>query len=100
MGNPGAEMLGDKFFYLTKADVPAVDLPISDIIEASHAMFRGKGQRRVEMPPKPGIRTGPDAFIPTMPAYILSIESAGMKQVSGYPENQKKRLFLLAQNYR
>ena len=55
-------------------------------------MFREKGNGKVEMPPKPGIHTRPDAFIHAMPAYIPSMESAGMKWVSGYPENQKKGL--------
>jgi ornithine cyclodeaminase/alanine dehydrogenase-like protein (mu-crystallin family) len=55
-------------------------------------MFKEKGEGKVEMPPKPGIHTRPDAFIHAMPAYIPSIASAGMKWVSGYPDNQKKGL--------
>jgi ornithine cyclodeaminase/alanine dehydrogenase len=55
-------------------------------------MFKEKGEGRVEMPPKPGIHTRKDAFIHAMPAYIPSLESAGLKWVSGYPENQKKGL--------
>jgi ornithine cyclodeaminase/alanine dehydrogenase len=44
------------------------------------------------MPPKPGIHTRPDAFIHAMPAYIPALESAGLKWVSGYPENFKRGL--------
>src|SRR4030042_1028614 len=44
------------------------------------------------MPPKPGIHTQPDAFIHAMPAWSPSLRSAGMKWVSGYPENQKRGL--------
>jgi ornithine cyclodeaminase/alanine dehydrogenase len=44
------------------------------------------------MPPKPGIHTMPDAFIHAMPAYIPGLKSAGMKWVSGYPENHKRGL--------
>jgi len=44
------------------------------------------------MPPKPGIHTQPDAFIHAMPAYIPSLGSAGIKWVSGYPENYKQNL--------
>jgi ornithine cyclodeaminase/alanine dehydrogenase len=44
------------------------------------------------MPPKPGIHTRPDAFIHAMPAYIPSLQSAGMKWVSGYPDNQRRGL--------
>lgn len=65
---------------------------MSDIIEALNKMFIEKGNGRVEMPPKPGIHTRPDAFIHAMPAYIPSMEAAGVKWISGYPENQKKNL--------
>ena len=44
------------------------------------------------MPPKPGIHTMPDAFIHAMPAYIPALHSAGIKWVSGYPENHKRGL--------
>jgi len=78
--------------YLSRKDVETVGLPMSDIIECLDAMFKEKGEGKVEMPPKPGIHTRPDAFIHAMPAYIPSLGSAGMKWVSGYPENQAKGL--------
>ena len=78
--------------YLTRKDVEAVGLTMAEIIAALEAMFLEKGEGRVEMPPKPGIHTRPDAFIHAMPAYIPSMEAAGMKWVSGYPENQQKGL--------
>ena len=65
---------------------------MKEIINALEGMFKEKGKGRVEMPPKPGIHTREDAFIHAMPAYIPSLESAGVKWVSGYPENQKKGL--------
>ena len=78
--------------YLSRKDVECVNLPMTEIIAALNSMFREKGEGRVEMPPKPGIHTRKDAFIHAMPAYIPSMEAAGMKWVSGYPENQKKGL--------
>jgi ornithine cyclodeaminase/alanine dehydrogenase len=62
------------------------------IISALERMFELKGQGRVEMPPKPGIHPRPDAFIHAMPAYIPAMKSAGIKWVSGYPQNQKRGL--------
>jgi ornithine cyclodeaminase/alanine dehydrogenase len=50
-------------------------------------MFREKGEGRTEMPPKPGIHPRADSFIHAMPAYIPSLNSAGLKWVSGYPAN-------------
>jgi ornithine cyclodeaminase/alanine dehydrogenase-like protein (mu-crystallin family) len=85
-------MSAGKILYLTRQDVEDVGVSMAEIIEALETMFREKGNGRVEMPPKPGIHTRPDAFIHAMPAYIPSLESAGVKWVSGYPENQKKGL--------
>lgn len=65
---------------------------MTDIIDALDAMFKEKGEGKVEMPPKPGIHPKKDAFIHAMPAYIPSLRSAGMKWVSGFPENQAKGL--------
>jgi ornithine cyclodeaminase/alanine dehydrogenase len=81
-----------RILYLSRADVERVGLDMRTIIRQLEDAFREKGQGRVEMPPKPGIHTQPDAFIHAMPAYIPSLRSAGLKWVSGYPENQKRGL--------
>lgn len=86
MANPG------QVLYLSRQDVEAVGLPMADIIDALETMFREKGEGRVEMPPKPGIHPRPDAFIHAMPAYIPSMEAAGMKWVSGFPGNPARGL--------
>jgi ornithine cyclodeaminase/alanine dehydrogenase-like protein (mu-crystallin family) len=78
--------------YLSRADVEKVNLPMQKIIDFLEQAFMEKGNGRVEMPPKPGIHTMPDAFIHAMPAYIPSMRSAGIKWVSGYPENFKRGL--------
>ncbi len=74
--------------YLSRKDVEQIGLPMKQIIEALEVMFAEKGAGRTEMPPKPGIHPRTDAFIHAMPAYIPSLESAGMKWVSGFPQNQ------------
>jgi ornithine cyclodeaminase/alanine dehydrogenase-like protein (mu-crystallin family) len=81
-----------QILYLSRHDVESVALPMSRIIQALEEMFVEKGQGRVEMPPKPGIHPRKDAFIHAMPAYIPGLKSAGMKWVSGFPENQAKGL--------
>ncbi len=78
--------------YLSQADVEAVGVTMPEIIAALEVAFREKGEGRVEMPPKPGIHTMPDAFTHAMPAYIPAMKSAGVKWVSGYPENYKRGL--------
>jgi ornithine cyclodeaminase/alanine dehydrogenase-like protein (mu-crystallin family) len=72
--------------------VEATGLSMRAVIAALEAMFLEKGAGRVEMPPKPGIHTRPDAFIHAMPAYIPGLDAAGMKWVAGYPGNQGKGL--------
>jgi ornithine cyclodeaminase/alanine dehydrogenase len=62
------------------------------IIQVLDEAFKEKGLGKVEMPPKPGIHTMPDAFIHAMPASVPSVGAAGCKWVSGYPENYKKNL--------
>lgn len=78
--------------YLSRADIEKINLPMARIIGALEEMFRQKGLGKTEMPPKPGIHPLPDAFIHAMPAYIPEMKSAGIKWVSGYPQNQGKNL--------
>ncbi|HCV26290.1 MAG: peptide transporter [Gemmatimonadetes bacterium] len=85
-------MQPETILYLSRQDVESVGLPMLSIIDALEQMFAEKGEGRVEMPPKPGIHTRKDAFIHAMPAYIPSLESAGVKWISGYPGNQAKGL--------
>ena len=78
--------------YLSRKDVETAGMSMAEIIGSLDQMFKEKGEGKTEMPPKPGIHPRPDSFIHAMPAYIPSLESAGMKWVSGYPENQRKNL--------
>ena len=81
-----------QLLYLSRADVEQVALDMTTIINLLSEAFKEKGEGRVEMPPKPGVHTLPDAFIHAMPAFIPSLRSAGIKWVSGYPENFKRGL--------
>ena len=85
-------MTDQALLYLSRADVESLALDMHTIIELLEKAFLEKGQGRVEMPPKPGIHTRPDAFIHAMPAYIPALRSAGIKWVSGYPENAARQL--------
>ena len=87
---------GKALLYLTAAEVASAGLGMAEIIAALEHMFREKGQGRVEMPPKIGIHPMPDAFIHAMPAVIAAQKAAGMKWVSGYPENSQRGLPYIA----
>ena len=84
-------MTSDSILYLSREDVESVGLDMRSIIDLLEQAFKEKGQGKVEMPPKPGIHTMPDAFIHAMPAYIPSMKSAGIKWVSGYPGELQTR---------
>jgi ornithine cyclodeaminase/alanine dehydrogenase-like protein (mu-crystallin family) len=86
-------MTESRLLYLSRADVEAVGVTMAQAIDALEAAFREKGEGRVEMPPKPGIHPGgTDNFIHAMPAYIPALNSAGVKWVSGFPENHRRGL--------
>ncbi len=78
--------------YLSRADVEKLNIPMEEIICAVESVFKEKAAGRTEVPPKPGIHPQKDAFIHAMPAYLQNIRTAGMKWVSGFPENPKRGL--------
>jgi ornithine cyclodeaminase/alanine dehydrogenase len=83
----------NQLLYLSRADVQASGLGMTKVIDVVEAAFREKGQGRVEMPPKLAIHPGGgDNFCHAMPAYIPAQQSAGVKWVSGFPENSRRGL--------
>jgi ornithine cyclodeaminase/alanine dehydrogenase-like protein (mu-crystallin family) len=78
--------------YLSRADVASVALDTRTAIDLLDTAFREKAAGRTEMPPKPGIHPRPDAFIHAMPAYIPALRAAGIKWVSGFPQNVERGL--------
>jgi ornithine cyclodeaminase/alanine dehydrogenase-like protein (mu-crystallin family) len=83
--------LGD-FLYLSRHDIENLNISITEVIRVVEKAFIEKAEGRTEVPPKPGIHPQKDAFIHAMPAYIPKMKSAGIKWVSGFPENPKHGL--------
>jgi len=83
--------MGD-VLYLSRTDIEKLDINMMDIIRVVEEAFLEKAKGRVEVPPKPGIHPQKDAFIHAMPAYLSQMKSAGVKWVSGFPENPKRGL--------
>jgi len=81
-----------ELLYLSQNDVRAVGLTMAEIIDLVEQAFREKGLGRTEMPPKPGLHPAEDAFIHAMPAYIPALKAAGIKWVSGFPQNMERGL--------
>lgn len=85
-------MKTQELLYLSRQDVEKVALDLPTIIALLEQAFREKGAGKVELPAKLGIHTRPNAFTHAMPAYIPALHSAGIKWVSGYPENPQRGL--------
>jgi len=78
--------------YLSRCDIEKLNIPMKEVIRVVKEAFLEKAEGRIEVPPKPGIHPQKDAFIHVMPAYIPKMKSAGIKIVSGFPENPKRGL--------
>lgn len=84
--------MAPEFLYLSRVDVEKVGLPMPEIIAAVEAVFREKGEGRVEMPAKIGIHPAPDDFLHAMPAYVASSHAAGIKWVGNFLKNPARAL--------
>jgi len=82
----------DTFLYLSKGDIGKLNIAVPEVIKVVEDAFSEKAEGRTEAPPKPGIHPKKDAFIHAMPAYISKMKSAGLKWVSGFPQNPKHGL--------
>jgi ornithine cyclodeaminase/alanine dehydrogenase-like protein (mu-crystallin family) len=78
--------------YLSRNDVESLAIPMMEIIEAVEMALREKGEGTAEMPPKPGVHPRQDAFIHAMPAFLGGMKAAGLKWVSGFPQNLDRGL--------
>jgi ornithine cyclodeaminase/alanine dehydrogenase len=78
--------------YLARADVERLDVPMKEIIRIVEDAFREKAAGRTEVPPKPGVHPKKDSFIHAMPAYLETMKAAGVKWVSGFPDNPRNGL--------
>ena len=79
--------------YISQTDIANADLTMAEIIVVLEDAFREKGEGRTEMPPKIGIHPGgTGTFSHAMPAYIPKLKAAGIKWVTGFPDNMKKGL--------
>lgn len=67
-------------------------ISMSEVIRVVSQAFRDKAEGFAEVPPKPGVHPKKDAFIHAMPAYLSNMRAAGVKWVSGFPENPGRGL--------
>lgn len=82
--------------YLSSRVVGEVEVTHAAVREVVKADLRAKADGLVENPPKPGIHPLPNAFIHAMPAFVEPQQVAGMKWVSGFPDNPRRGLPYIA----
>lgn len=89
-------MKGLDVLYLSKQDVRRTGLGMAEIIPVVEEAFRQHGLKAVEMPSRVGLYPRPESFIQTLMAHVGSMNAAGAKFVSVYPENLAKDLVTTA----
>ena len=82
----------DEILYLSQQNIKVLDISMEEVIHIIEEVFLEQATAKVEAPPKPGIHPRHNAFIHAMPAWIPKMEAAGIKWVSGFPENPKQGL--------
>ncbi|MDA8343954.1 MAG: ornithine cyclodeaminase family protein [Thermaerobacter sp.] len=80
--------LGKELLYLCGAEVAHVGPSMEESLAAIREAFRQKGLGVAQQPPKTALHpVNEDAFLHAMPAYVPEFGAAGVKWVSGYPDN-------------
>jgi ornithine cyclodeaminase/alanine dehydrogenase-like protein (mu-crystallin family) len=78
--------------FLSQTDVLALNLDFDSVLAVTEKAVQEHARKAFEMPPKPGVHPAPGTFIHAMPAYLPNLGAAGLKWISGFPENAEKGL--------
>ena len=73
--------------YLSRGDVAALELPMSEVLDVVEESFRRRGGGEAQLPPKIGVEAGGGAFAHAMPAYVPAAKALGLKWVAVFPAN-------------
>jgi len=78
--------------FLSRTDIEKLDISFEDYYNVVRDALIEHGNKSVFMPPKFGIHPFHGAHCNAMPAYIPKLNALGLKWVSGFPENRKRKL--------
>ena len=84
-----------EFLYLSQQEVIDAGFTLKEAVDIVEEVFKEHGSKQFENPPKPGVHPRDDAFIHAMPGYLPRKGEAGVKWVSGYPNNPQHGLPLI-----
>eukprot|EP00747_Dinoflagellata_sp_TGD_P160519 gnl/TRDRNA2_/TRDRNA2_177991_c3_seq4.p1 gnl/TRDRNA2_/TRDRNA2_177991_c3~~gnl/TRDRNA2_/TRDRNA2_177991_c3_seq4.p1 ORF type:complete len:350 (-),score=89.45 gnl/TRDRNA2_/TRDRNA2_177991_c3_seq4:551-1600(-) len=83
--------------FLSSSDLEKVGMSFKECVKCCERSFIAHGQKKYEMPPKPGVHSLGNSFIHAMPGYLEEKGSGkdapiGIKWIAGYPDNPGKKL--------
>lgn len=81
-----------RLVYLSRADVEALGLSASQIIDAVEQALREKALGQAQMPPKHWLTSGDQRFFSAMTSVLPAVGAAACKWQSGSPNNQRHGL--------
>ncbi len=84
--------IGHEILYLSRADIEAINLPMSELMDILEQAYIEKNNGNLDMPPKLGIAPDPETFIHAMPCWLPEMHAAGLKWVGGTRQNKSKGL--------
>jgi len=84
-----------EFLYLSQQEVIDARVTLKEAVDIVEDVFKEHGSKQFENPPKPGVHPRDNAFIHAMPGYLPRKGAAGLKWVSGYPNNPQYGLPLI-----
>jgi ornithine cyclodeaminase/alanine dehydrogenase len=92
VGDREGQVSGPQVLYLSRGDLDALQLPISDVIDAVEAAFREHGAGRSVMPPKTRLSHDRGHYYSAMPAILLGAGVAAVKWNSMCEDNPARGL--------
>lgn len=77
---------------IPRNSIETLSLSFSELFDLLKETIKLKAKGEIQLPPKPAIYPRNESFINSMPSFIKTIDIAGMKIVSYYPDNKDKNL--------
>ena len=82
-------MKSHQLLFLSQEDILSLKIPYEDIIDATEKVMSAHAKGLCQLPSKIHVNPIPGTYMNAMPAYIGDQNIAGLKWVTGFPENRK-----------
>ena len=82
-------MKAHQLLFLSQEDILSLKIPYASIIDATEKVMSAHAKGLCQLPSKIHVNPIPGTYMNAMPAYIGDQNIAGLKWVTGFPENRK-----------